>query len=220
MAAVTIGNDFGDQQKKICHCFHFSPFYLPWSDGTGCHDLSFWMLNFKTAFSISSSTILNRLFSSSSLSAIGVVFPAYLRLLIFLPAIFISAWHFTWYTLHTRYVSRVTIDRLVCSFSNLETVDCSMFGSNCCFLTHLQVSQETGKMVWYYHLCTNFSLFVVIHRVKCFSIVNEAEVDVFLEFPCFLHDPTNVGNMISGSFAFSKTKLLHLEVLGSDTAEA
>ena len=58
----------------------------------------------------------------------------------------------------------------------------------------------------------------MIHTVKGFSVVNEAEVDVFLEFPCFLYDPMNVGNLISGSSAFSK--LVHLEVLNSSTDEA
>jgi len=59
-------------------------------------------------------------------------------------------------------------------------------------------------VVWYSHLFKNFSQFVVIHTVKSFSIVNEAEVDVFLEFPCFFCDPVDVGNLISGSSAFSK----------------
>ena len=62
-------------------------------------------------------------------------------------------------------------------------------------------------MVWYSHLFKNFLQFVVIHTVKSFCIVNEAEVDVFLEFPCFLYDPTNTGNLISGSSAFSKPNL-------------
>ena len=91
MNAVTIYSDFGAQENKICHCFHFFPIYLPWSDGTGCHDLSFWMLSFKPAFLLSFFTLIKRLFSSSSFSAIGVVSPAYLRLLVFLPAILIPA---------------------------------------------------------------------------------------------------------------------------------
>ena len=62
------------------------------------------------------------------------------------------------------------------SFPNLKPVCCSMSGSNCCFLTCIQVSQEAGKVVWYSHLFKNFPQFVVIHTVKGFSVVNEAEV--------------------------------------------
>ena len=92
MAAVTTCSDFGAQNNKVCHCFHCFPFYLPWSDGTRCHDLIFfWMLSFKTTFSLSSFTFTKGLFSSSSLSAIRVVSSAYLRLLIFLLAILIPA---------------------------------------------------------------------------------------------------------------------------------
>ena len=62
-------------------------------------------------------------------------------------------------------------------------------------------------MYWYFHFLKNFLQFVVIYTVKSFSVVNEAEVDVLLELLCFLHDPTNVGNLISGSSTFSKTSL-------------
>ena len=62
-------------------------------------------------------------------------------------------------------------------------------------------------MVWYSHFLRNFPQFVVIHTVKGFSIVNKAEVDVFLELSCFFSDPVDVGNLISGSSAFSKTSL-------------
>ena len=62
-------------------------------------------------------------------------------------------------------------------------------------------------MVWYSYLFKNFPEFVVIHTVKGFSIVNEAEVDVFLEFSCYFYDPIDVGNLISGSSAFSKSSL-------------
>ena len=74
-------------------------------------------------------------------------------------------------------------------------------------------------MVWYSHLLNNFPQFVVIHTVKGFGIVNKAEVDVFLKLPCFFDDPTDAGNLISGSSAFL-TQLEHLEVLGSCTVEA
>ena len=62
-------------------------------------------------------------------------------------------------------------------------------------------------MVWYSHLFQNVPQFVVIHTVKGFGIVNKAEVDVFLEFSCFFYDPTDVGNLISGFSAFSKSSL-------------
>ena len=82
-----------------------------------------------------------------------------------------------------------------------------MFGSNHCFLMCIQVSQEAREVVWYSHLFQNFLQFIVIHTVKGFGIVNKAEIDVFLELFCFFDDPTDVGNLISGSSAFSKTSL-------------
>ena len=90
------------------------------------------------------------------------------------------------------------------SFPNLEPVSRSMFGSNCCFLTCIWISQEAGQAVWYSHVLKNFPHFVVIHTVKGFGIGNKAEVDVFLELSCFFSDPADIGNLISGSSAFSK----------------
>ena len=80
-------------------------------------------------------------------------------------------------------------------------------GSNYCFLMCIQISQEEGKVVWYSHFLKNFPQFVVIHTVKGFGIVNKAEIDVFLELACFFYDPTDVGNLISCSSAFSKSSL-------------
>ena len=97
------------------------------------------------------------------------------------------------------------------SFPYLEPVFCSMSSSNCCFLTCIQISQETGQVVWYSHLLKNFAQFVVIHTVKGLSIVSEAEVDVFLELSCFFNDSVDVGNLISGSSAFSKSSLTHAQ---------
>ena len=82
-----------------------------------------------------------------------------------------------------------------------------MSSSNCCFLTCIQVCQEAGQVVWYFHLFQNFPQFVVNHTVKGFGIVNKAEIDVFLELSCFFDDPEDVGNLISDSSAFSKTSL-------------
>ena len=90
MAAVTICSDFGAQKNSLS-LFPLFPIYLPWSDGTGCHDLSFLNVDFKPTFSLSFD-FTKRLFSSSSLSAIRVVSSAYLRLLIFLLAILIPAY--------------------------------------------------------------------------------------------------------------------------------
>ena len=81
-----------------------------------------------------------------------------------------------------------------------------MSSSNCCFLTCIQISQKAGQVVWYSHLLKNFPQFVVIPTVKGFGIVNKVEVDVFLELSCFF-DPADVGNLISGSSAFSKSSL-------------
>ena len=90
------------------------------------------------------------------------------------------------------------------SFSYLEPVCCSMSSSNCCFLTCIQISQEACQVVWYSHLFQNFPPFIVIHTVKGFGIVSKAEIDVFLELSCFFDDPADIGNLISGSSAFSK----------------
>ena len=108
MAAVTNYSDFGAQENKVCHCFHCFPSICHEMMGPDTNILVFWMLNFKPDFLLSSFTFITRLFTSSSLSAIGVVSSAYLRLLIFLLAILIPwfqlvihpAQHFAWCTLH------------------------------------------------------------------------------------------------------------------------
>ena len=81
-----------------------------------------------------------------------------------------------------------------------------MYSSNYSFLTHIQVSQEAGKVVWCLHLIKNFP--VCCDTVKGLGIVNKAEVDVFLELSCFFHDQTDVGKFKSGSSAFSKFSLI------------
>ena len=85
------------------------------------------------------------------------------------------------------------------SFPNLESLHFSMSSSNCCFLMRIHVSQEAGKLFF------RIFQFVLIHTVKGFSAVNKAEVDVFLEFPCVFYDATDIGNLISGPSAFSKS---------------
>ena len=90
------------------------------------------------------------------------------------------------------------------SFSYLEPLCWFMSSSN---QICIQVSQEAGQVVWYAHLFQNFPQFIVIHTVEGFGIVNKAEIDVFLELSCFFDDLADVGNLISGSSAFSKTSL-------------
>ena len=104
-------------------------------------------------------------------------------------------------------MSKVTIYTLDVLLSQFGQFHCSMSSSNCCFLTCIEISQETGEVVWYSHLFKNFSRFIVIHTVKGFGIVNKAEIDVFLELPCFFDDSMDVGNLISTSSAFSKSSL-------------
>ena len=91
------------------------------------------------------------------------------------------------------------------SFPNLEPACCNMSSTNCCFLICIQISQEAGRVVWSSHLWKNFSQFVVIHTAKGFGTDNKD--DVFLELSWFSNDPSDIGNLISGSSAFSKSSL-------------
>ena len=169
------------------------------------------MLSFKPAFSLSPFILIKRLFSSSLLSALRVVISACLRLLIFLqemliPGCYSSSLAFCMMCSACKLNKRggqYSLDVLLWNPIWNQSI---MSGSNCCFLTCIQISQEAGKVIWYSHLLKNFPQFVVIHTVKGFCIVNKA-VDVFLEFPCFFCDPTDVGDLISGSSVFSKSSL-------------
>jgi len=173
--------------------------------------LVFWMLSFKSTFSLSSFPFMKRLFSSTSLSAIRVESSVYLRLVIFIPAILIPA-----------YVSSSSLFLIVYSAFKLSKQGDNRQPQRIPFLiwnqsvvpclvltvasTYIQISQEAGTVVWYSHFFDNFSQFAVIHTVKGFGIVNKAEVDVFLECSCFFSNPTDVGNLISCSSAFSKSR--------------
>ena len=131
------------------------------------------MLSFKSAFSISSFTLIKTLFSSSLLSAIRMVSSAYLRLLIFLLAILIQAFASSSPAFHMMY-SAQKLNKLGNNIQprctpfpilNLYIVH-SMTGSNCCFLTCIQVSRETGMVAWHSHLYKNFLQFVLIHNQR------------------------------------------------------
>ena len=136
----------------------------------------------------------------------------YLILLIFLPTILILACASTspeFCMMYSAYKLNKQGDNIQPWYTPFPTWNQSifLFGSNYLLLTCIQVLQETGKMVWYSHLFENFPQFAVIHTVKGSGVVNKAKVDVFLEFSCFFYDPKDVGNLISGFSAFSKSIL-------------
>ena len=154
----------------------------------------FWILSFKPTFSLSSFTFIKRLFSPCSLSAIRVVSSAYLRLLIFLLAILIPACASSILAFHMMYSAYKlnkqgdNIQPWCTPFPVLKPsiVPCPVLN---CFLTCIQVSQEAGKMVF---LSLSESCTVCCDPRKGFRVVNEAEVDIFLEFPCFFYDPADL----------------------------
>ena len=151
------------------------------------------MLSFKPAFSLSSFTLIKRLFSSSSLSAIRVESSAYLRLLLFLPAVLIPACYSSspvFHIMYSEYISKLdkqgdNIQPCHTPFPILKGKVTPMSGSNCCFLAYMQFSQETSKVFWYSHLFQNFPHFFVVHTVRGFHVVSEAEAEVFREFLAF-----------------------------------
>ena len=174
MAAITICSDFGAQKNKVSHCFHCFPIYLPWSDGTRCHDLRLLNVGLKPTFSLSSFIFIKRLFSSSSLFAIRVVSSGYLRLLIFLLAILIPACASSSPVFLMMYSAcklnkqgdNIQPWRTPFPIWNQSVVPCPV----------LTVASwpayrflEAGQVVWYSHLFQNCPQFIVIHTVKVFG---------------------------------------------------
>ena len=173
MAAVTIRINSGAQKNKVCHCFHCFPIYLPWSDGTRCDDLSF--LNFKLQANFF--TLLfhfhQRIFRSSSLSAIMVMSSAYLRLLMFLPTILIPACASsspTFLMMYNAYRLNKQGDNTQpwCTPSPIWIQ--SVVPWQVLTVASWPASQKAGQVVWYSHLFKNFTQCVVIHTVKGFGI--------------------------------------------------
>ena len=125
------------------------------------------MLSFKPTFSLSSFTFIKRLFSSSLLYAIRVVSSAYLRLLIFLPAILIPAcasYSLAFCMMYSTYkLNKQVIIYIFDIFLFLFGTSLLFHVQFCCFLTCIQISQEAGEVVWYSHLLKNFPQFVVIY---------------------------------------------------------
>ena len=176
-----------EPRKIVCHCFYCFPSICYEVMGLDAMIIVFWTLSFKPAFSLFFFTFIKRLLSYPLLSAIRVVSFTYLRLLLFLSAILIPACassSLAFCMMYSTYKLNKQGDNIQPSCTpfpiwNQFIVPCS---SNYCFLTCRQVLQEAGKVIWYSHIFKNFPQFVVIHTVKVSSIVNEAEVDVFLEF--------------------------------------
>ena len=171
--------------------------------------LVFWMLSFKPNFSLSSFTFIKRLFSYS-ISAIRVVSSAYLRLLIFLLAILIPACASSspaFHMMYSAYKLNMQGDNMpwhtpfpIC---NQSVVPCPVL---LLLVLHTDFSEgRSGGLV--FPSLSEFSTVFVIHTVKGFAIVNKAEVDVLLEPLVFSYEPKNVGSLISGSSAFSKSSL-------------
>ena len=190
MATATICSDFRAQEKKICQCFHFFSIYLPWSDGTGCHDFSFWMLNFKPAFSLSSLSLIKKLFSSSSLSAIRILSPAYVRLLIFLPAVLIPTCDSSSLEFHMMYsaykLNKQNEDLQPCHTPS-PILNQSIFPCPVLTVVSWPGFRLLGRQVRWSSIPISLRIFqfVVIHTFKGFSVVIEAEVDFFWNYLAF-----------------------------------
>ena len=174
--------------------------------------LAFLKLGFKPTFSLSSFTFIKRAFSSCLLSAKMVVSSAYLRLLIFLPVILIPACAssgLAFFMMYSAFKLNKQGDNIQPWYTPFPIWNQSIF--SCLVLTvaswpayRFLRRQATWSGI---PISVRIFQFVVIHTVKSFSIVNEAEVDIFLELSCFFCDPTDVGNLISGSSDFSKSSL-------------
>ena len=171
--------------------------------------LVFWMLSFKPTFSLSSFTYIKRLFSSSSLSAIRVVSSAYLRLLIFLPAILIPACvssSLAFHMMYSAYKLNKQGDntqpwRTHFPIWNQSVVPCPVL--TVASWPAYRFLRRQVRWSAFPILFKDFPQCVVIHTVKGFDVVNKAEV----ELSCFFHDPADVGKLISDASAFSKTSL-------------
>ena len=174
--------------------------------------LVFWMVNFKPTFSLSSFTFIKRLLSSSSLSAIRVVSSAYLRWLIFLLAILIPACASSspeFLTMYYAYKLNKQGDNIQPWRTPLPIWNQSVVPCPVLTVASWPAYRFLRRQVRWSSTPISFRIFqfVVIHTVKGCGIVNKAEVDVFLEFSCFFYNPTDVGNLISSSSAFSKSSL-------------
>ena len=167
------------KKRKSVTTSTFSPSICHEVVGLDVIILVFKIFNFKLALSLSSFSLIKRLFSFSLLSVVRVVSSMYLKLLMFLPPIFSPACNLSslaFLMMCSMYrLNKQQQTALLYSFLNLEPVSCSIQGSDCCFLTHIQFSQETGKMVWCSHLFKNLPHFIMIPTAKDFGIIDETQ---------------------------------------------
>ena len=191
MAAVTICSDLRTQEKEICYCFLLFHFYLPWVMGLDAIVLVFLILSFKPAFSLSSFTLIKRLFSSSLLSAIKVVSSTYLRLLMFLLAILSPAR----YSSSLAFIMMCSVYMLNKQGDNKQPC-CTPFSIlNQSVVPYKVLTVASWPSYWFLRrqirrsgipISLSVLQFVILHTSKGFSVVNETKVDICLEFPCFL----------------------------------
>ena len=203
---------FWSPGKQVSHCFHCFLIYLPSGDGTRCHDLSFLDAEFQANFFTLLFHFHKKLFSSSLFSAIRLVSFAYLRLLIFLLAILILACassSLAFPMMYSAYMLNKQGGNIQPWCTPFPIWNQSVFP--CPVLTvaswpaYRFLRRQVRGLV--FPSLSEFSSLLWSTIVKGFGIVKKAEVDVFLELSCFFHDPVDVGNLISGSSAFSKISL-------------
>ena len=193
MAAVTVYRDFGAQENKVCQFLLFPLLFAmkwwnctPWSEFFEC-----WLSSQPFHSAISPS-------SRDSLVPLHFLLSKLYHLTLFMSfAVLITACgparYFTGCALYRSYISRMTMY----SFLNFQPVCFSMSGSVASWPAYRFLKRE---IKWPgIPISKKFPQFIVIHTVKGFNVVDKTEVDVFLELPCILHDPMNVGNLISGS---------------------
>ena len=211
MTAITICSDFGAPQNKVSHCFTVSPSISHEVMESDVMILVFWMLSFKPIF-YSPLSLSSKGFLVPLHSAIRVVSSTYLRLLIFLPEILIPACASSspaFLMMYSAYKLNNQGDNIqpwhtLFPIWNQSAVSCPVLtvASGPAYRFLKRQVRWSGITI-----SQNFPQFIVIHTVKGFGIVNKAEIDMFLELSCFFDDPADVGNLISGSSAFSKTSL-------------
>ena len=172
----------------------------------------FWMLSFKSTFSLSSFTFFKSLFSSSSLWGYW-----YFSWQFWFQLVLHPVWHFMIYCVYksNKQGDNIQVWHTPFPIWNQSVVPCPLLN-----VAYWPAYRFLRRQVRWSGIPISFRIFYTFYTVKGFGVVNKPEVDVFLELSCFFDDRMDIGNLISGSCAFSKTKLEHLEVHGLCTIEA